>query len=102
MAAWRAAIRRRPCSITARSNLGRVYGRLFSAWGAAGLTAPLIAGALFDWTGSYTLALAVAAGGGDAGDRRPVDHPAPAPCPKAPDTPDAAPQNAKTQEADGI
>ena len=44
------------------ANLGRVYGRLFSAWGVAGLTAPLIAGALFDWTGTYTLALAVAAG----------------------------------------
>lgn len=42
-------------------HLGRVYGQLFSAWGAAGLTAPLIAGALFDWTGSYTLALAIAA-----------------------------------------
>ena len=44
------------------ANLGRVYGRLFSAWGVAGLTAPPIAGALFDWTGAYTLALAVAAG----------------------------------------
>lgn len=44
------------------ANLGRVYGRLFSAWGVAGLTAPLIAGALYDWTGAYTLALAVAAG----------------------------------------
>lgn len=43
------------------ANLGRVYGRLFSAWGVAGLTAPLIAGALYDWTGTYTLALAVAA-----------------------------------------
>ena len=44
------------------ANLGRVYGRLFSAWGVAGLTAPLIAGYLFDVTGTYTLALAVAAG----------------------------------------
>ena len=44
------------------SDLGRVYGRLFSAWGAAGLTAPPIAGYLFDVTGTYTLALAVAAG----------------------------------------
>lgn len=43
-------------------HLSRVYGRLFSAWGAAGLTAPLIAGALFDWTGNYRLALAIAAG----------------------------------------
>ena len=42
--------------------LGRIYGRLFSAWGAAGLTAPLIAGALYDWTGTYTLALAIASG----------------------------------------
>ncbi len=44
------------------SELGRVYGRLFSAWGAAGLTAPPLAGYLFDMTGAYTLALAVASG----------------------------------------
>ena len=42
--------------------IGFVYGRLFSARGVAGLTAPLIAGYLFDVTGTYTLALAVAAG----------------------------------------
>ena len=42
--------------------IGFVYGRLFSARGVAGLTAPLIAGYLFDVTGIYTLALAVAAG----------------------------------------
>lgn len=41
--------------------LGRMYGRLFTAWGAAGLTAPVIAGLLFDWSGSYTSALGVAA-----------------------------------------
>ena len=44
------------------ARLGPVYGRLFSAWGAAGLVAPLVAGALFDRTGGYTLALSIAAG----------------------------------------
>ena len=35
---------------------------LFTAWGAAGLTAPLAAGALHDLTGGYAAALLVAAG----------------------------------------
>ncbi|MEM7269152.1 MAG: MFS transporter [Pseudomonadota bacterium] len=38
-----------------------VYGRVFTAWGFAGLTAPVAAGALYDATGGYGLALAVAA-----------------------------------------
>ena len=32
---------------------GHVYGRLFTAWGTAGLLAPLVGGILFDLTGSY-------------------------------------------------
>ena len=73
--------------------LGRVYGRLFSAWGAAGLTAPLIAGALYDWTGTYTLALAIASGSAlmSVIVLRTL-----------PEVPGAAPRNAKAQEAEGI
>jgi MFS family permease len=37
--------------------LGQVYGRLFTAWGVAGLAAPWLAGALFDWTGGYAAGL---------------------------------------------
>ncbi len=44
------------------TRLGRVYGKMLTAWGAAGLSAPLVAGALYDRTGSYTLALLLAAG----------------------------------------
>lgn len=39
-----------------------VYGRVFTAWGAAGLAAPWLAGWLFDWQGDYRAALLVAAG----------------------------------------
>ncbi len=42
-------------------NFGRMMGRLITAWGIAGLAAPIIAGALFDLTGSYRLAVAFAA-----------------------------------------
>ena len=44
------------------SNSARIYGRVFTAWGAAGLAGPWLAGTLFDATGGYTIALAVAAG----------------------------------------
>lgn len=37
------------------------YGRVFTAWGLAGLIGPLVAGALFDVTDSYRLPLLVAA-----------------------------------------
>lgn len=37
------------------------YGRVFSAWAVAGLAGPLLAGALFDQTGSYRLPLLIAA-----------------------------------------
>jgi len=39
----------------------RIYGRVFTAWGSAGLFAPWLAGFLFDWTGGYSLALSTAA-----------------------------------------
>lgn len=39
----------------------RIYGRVFTAWGMAGLLAPWLAGSLFDLTGAYQLALLVAA-----------------------------------------
>lgn len=35
------------------ARLSVVYGRLFTAWGAAGLLAPFLGGILFDLTGSY-------------------------------------------------
>lgn len=40
----------------------RAYGRVFTAWGVAGLVAPWLAGALFDLSGTYTIALSVGAG----------------------------------------
>lgn len=39
----------------------RVYGRVFIAWGTAGLLAPVAAGLLFDGTGGYGIVLAGAA-----------------------------------------
>jgi len=39
---------------------GSIYGRVFTAWGIAGLIAPFAAGWLFDRTGSYHLALQLA------------------------------------------
>lgn len=40
----------------------RAYGRIFTAWGTAGLLAPWLAGQIYDWDGTYTTALWVAAG----------------------------------------
>ena len=37
------------------------FGRVFTAWGAAGLAGPLLAGALFDLRQGYDLAIAIAA-----------------------------------------
>lgn len=39
----------------------RVYGRVFTAWGMAGLFAPWFAGVLFEHFGNYQIALATAA-----------------------------------------
>ncbi len=39
----------------------RVYGRVFTAWGTAGLLAPWFAGYLFDHSGGYRTALLIAA-----------------------------------------
>ena len=39
----------------------RVYGRVFTAWGVAGLSAPWFAGLIFDVSGSYASALILAA-----------------------------------------
>lgn len=43
------------------ARVSRVYGRLFTAWGAAGLTAPVAAGLAFDLADSYTIVLLAAA-----------------------------------------
>ncbi len=40
----------------------KAYGRVFTAWGFAGLVAPWSAGLIFDWRGSYDLAMLIAAG----------------------------------------
>ncbi len=39
----------------------RAYGRVFTAWGFAGLVAPWMAGLIFDWRQAYELALVLAA-----------------------------------------
>jgi len=41
-----------------------VYGRVFTSWGAAGLAAPGLGGYIFDVSGGYGPALALAAGAG--------------------------------------
>lgn len=43
------------------SQAARIYGRIFTAWGTAGLLAPWLAGLIFDSTGGYSLALLSAA-----------------------------------------
>jgi nitrate/nitrite transporter NarK len=42
-----------------------VFGRIFSAWGMAGLLAPAVAGSMYDTSGHYTFALwgSIALGG---------------------------------------
>ncbi len=52
------------------ARVGHVYGRLFTAWGAAGLIAPIAAGLAFDLAGNYTIVLLAA--GVAAADRPPA------------------------------
>ena len=56
-----------PATITHIFGIGnspRIYGRIFTAWGAAGFLGPWMAGLLFDQTGTYSIALSVAIGFG--------------------------------------
>jgi len=39
----------------------KIYGQVFTAWGIAGLLGPWISGWLFDLTGTYTIAIVIAA-----------------------------------------
>jgi len=59
----------------------RAYGVIFFAWGLAGLTAPWLAGLLYDWTGGYAGALRLGLGSAlaaaAAGLGMPPDPPAP-------------------------
>ena len=41
---------------------GSAYGKVFTAWGSAGILAPWLAGRLFDVTGGYQASLATAMG----------------------------------------
>ncbi|MDW7651466.1 MAG: MFS transporter [Bacillota bacterium] len=54
-----------PISVTiyyCRTHMAKIFGILMTAWGTAGLTAPWIAGFVFDSTGQYKYAILVAAG----------------------------------------
>ena len=44
------------------SEMARIYGRIALAYGGAGLVAPLMAGALYDWEGGYHYSLLIAGG----------------------------------------
>ena len=44
------------------ANVSVAFGRIFTAWGVAGLSGPLVGGLLFDWSGSYDLSIAAALG----------------------------------------
>ncbi|MGB5559201.1 MAG: MFS transporter [Paracoccaceae bacterium] len=57
IAAYPAAVAR----MFGSSDSARIYGRVFTAWGSAGLFAPWLAGFLFDWTQGYAVALSAAA-----------------------------------------
>lgn len=43
------------------------FGRVFTAWGVAGLAAPSLAGLLYDWSGNYRAAIVMALGAALAG-----------------------------------
>ena len=44
-----------------------MYARVFTAWGVAGVTAPIAAGALYDRTGGYGTMLVILGAGSIAG-----------------------------------
>lgn len=53
-----------PISVTiyyCRTHMAKIFGILMTAWGTAGLTAPWIAGLVFDSTGQYKYAILIAA-----------------------------------------
>ena len=50
-----------------RNQFGRIASRLYIAWCAAAITLPVLAGALFDRTGTYTTVLWIAAAVNAAG-----------------------------------
>jgi OFA family oxalate/formate antiporter-like MFS transporter len=54
-----------------------VFGRIFTAWGVAGVTAPVAAGALFDATGGYGTILVILGAGSVLGAVASVALPAP-------------------------
>ncbi len=43
------------------ANVSKIYGRVFTAWGLAGLGGPALGGLLFDWSGDYVMAILLAA-----------------------------------------
>lgn len=47
---------------TGPRDFARAYGKVYTAWGVAGLAAPWLAGMLYDARGDYTMALVIAAG----------------------------------------
>ena len=53
-----------PAAVTAHYGVARsakIYGQVFTSWGAAGLLGPWVAGAMYDVSGTYTAALGLAA-----------------------------------------
>ena len=47
---------------TGTRDFARAYGKVYTAWGVAGLAAPWLAGLFYDARGDYTMALIIAAG----------------------------------------
>ena len=57
IAAWPSVISKR----VGMAQSAKIYGRVFTAWGIAGVAGPWLAGTLYDGTGSYGIALVIAA-----------------------------------------
>ena len=49
-------------SLVGKDDSARIYGKVFTAWGFAGLCAPFLAGWFYEQSQSYTLALLIAGG----------------------------------------